>query len=48
MGYLPPDTQINELEFVKDFLTPYKENNFIHNLLMGYKTKYPSKIITIN
>ena len=48
MGYLPAETQTNDLEFVKDFLTPYKENNFIHHLLMGYRSKYPSKIITIN
>ncbi len=48
MGYLPPETQTNDLEFVKDFLTPYKENYFIHHLLMGYRSKYPSKIITIN
>ena len=48
MGYLPTTIQLDNIETVKDFLTPYKENNFIHNLLMGYMTKNPSKIITIN
>lgn len=48
MGYLPAEMQIHKIETVKDFLTPYKENNFIYNLLMNYKSKYPSKIIELD
>lgn len=48
MGYLPTDIHISQPEMVKDFLTPYKENNFIYNLLMSYKSKYPARIIELD
>ena len=48
MGYLPADIHLSEPEAVKDFLTPYKENSFIYNLLMNYKSKYPSKILVLD
>lgn len=48
MGYLPTGLQLNKTETVKDFLTPYKENHFIHNLLMSYKSTYQAKIIELD
>ena len=48
MGYLPSDIQLTNSETVKDFLTPYKENYCIHNLLMSYKSTNPAKIIELD
>ena len=44
MGYIPENVQISQLEALKDYLQPYKENSFIRNLLNGYVARYPSKI----
>ena len=44
MGYIPADSDPVTTEELKDFIQPLKENNFIRNLLMGYKAKFPSKI----
>jgi DNA polymerase-3 subunit epsilon len=44
MGYIPSDVQITEPEELKNFLTPYKENLFIRNLVHGYAAKFPEKI----
>ncbi|HET9826517.1 MAG TPA: hypothetical protein VFP87_14355, partial [Chitinophagaceae bacterium] len=48
MGYLPEDVQVTNMEALKDYLQPYKENSFIRNLLNGYSARYPSKIIRFN
>ncbi len=45
MGYLPADTGITSPETVKDYLTVYKENSFIHNLVHGYASRYPEKVV---
>ncbi|HKB43167.1 MAG TPA: exonuclease domain-containing protein, partial [Chitinophagaceae bacterium] len=45
MGYLPAEIQITEPEMLKDFLTPYKENIVIRNLVNGYATRFPGKIL---
>ena len=45
MGYLPADIQISEPAMLKDFLTQYKENSFIRNLVSGYAARFPSKVI---
>jgi DNA polymerase-3 subunit epsilon len=44
MGYLPADVQITEMEILQSFLTPYKENNFIINLINSYAVKFPAKV----
>ena len=30
---------------LKDFLTPYKENIFIRNLINGYAARFPEKLL---
>jgi DNA polymerase-3 subunit epsilon len=47
MGYLPLDVQIMEIETLKGFLTPYKENNYISNLVNNYAIKFPDKVIML-
>ncbi|RYY61465.1 MAG: DNA polymerase III subunit epsilon [Chitinophagaceae bacterium] len=44
MGYIPGDVSISEPEALKDFLTPYKENLFIRNLVNVYASKNPDKV----
>ncbi|MBS1931516.1 MAG: GIY-YIG nuclease family protein [Bacteroidetes bacterium] len=46
MGYLPFDISINTPEQLKDFITPYKENSFIRNLVNGYAARFPSRVIS--
>ena len=45
MGYLPADIQITEPETLKGFLTPYKENVVIRNLINGYAARFPEKAL---
>ncbi len=44
MGYLPADVQIMDIETLKDHLTPYKENNYISNLVNNYAVRFPQKV----
>lgn len=44
MGYIPADVNGTDLESLKDYLTIYKENSFIRNLLLGYASRFPEKI----
>lgn len=46
MGYIPHDVQVHP-ETLTDYLQPYKENNFIRNLLENYRTRFPSRIISL-
>jgi len=45
MGYVPADIQITEPAMLKDFLTPYKENIVIRNLINGYAARFPQKVL---
>jgi DNA polymerase-3 subunit epsilon len=45
MGYLPADAQISNAEMLKDYLTTYKENSYIRNLVHGYAARFPEKVI---
>jgi DNA polymerase-3 subunit epsilon len=45
MGYIPNDVQITSPEILKDYLTVYKENSFIRNIVHGYAARFPSKVI---
>ena len=44
MGYIPSDVQLTEPEELKEWITPYKENLFIRNLVTGYAARYPGKV----
>lgn len=45
MGYIPADVQITNPDSLKDYLTTYKENSFIRNLVNGYAARFPAKVI---
>jgi DNA polymerase-3 subunit epsilon len=47
MGYLPENFQFSNLSTIKEFMTPYKENSFIRNLVAGYAAANPSKVIPL-
>jgi DNA polymerase-3 subunit epsilon len=44
MGYIPADVQIMDTETLLNFLTPYKENNYISNLIGSYAARFPDKL----
>ena len=48
MGYISNDIQITDPAIVKDYIKLYKENNFIRNLVNGYATRFPSKVILLS
>jgi DNA polymerase-3 subunit epsilon len=43
MGYLSRDTQIMDLETLKDRLTIYPENDYMRGLIYSYAEKWPEK-----
>ena len=45
MGYIPADAQITSPDMIKDYLTIYKENSYIRNLVNGYAARFPSKVV---
>lgn len=47
MGYISNDIQLTDLNTVKDYIKPYKENNFIRNMVHGYAARFPSKVILL-
>jgi len=48
MGYISSDTQIFEPSEIKDYLTAYKNNDYIMQLIYGYVEKYPRKVFQMN
>ncbi len=44
MGYLPRDVVITGPGMLKEFVTPYKENSFIRNLVNGYAARFPTRV----
>jgi len=48
MGYLPADVKITNPDSLKDYLTVYKENSFIRNLVNGYAARFPSKVMMLD
>ena len=44
MGYISADIALNEPSEVKDYVTPYKSNQYIMQLLYSYAEKYPGKV----
>ena len=47
MGYLPSGYELMNVDEIKEYLTSYRGNNYIRNLLTGHKEKYPSAIIDL-
>jgi DNA polymerase-3 subunit epsilon len=45
MGYLPPEIQVVDPSGIEDFLTGYRENSFIRNMVFGYAARFPSRVI---
>jgi DNA polymerase III subunit epsilon len=45
MGYIPADAQITNPDLLKDYLTAYKENSYIRNLVNGYAARFPGKVV---
>ena len=45
MGYLPPETRDWQPEELKEYLTPYRENSFITNLICtAMQRNFPGKV----
>jgi len=47
MGYLPSGYQLANIEDIKEYLTSYRGNNYIRNLIAGHKERFPSAIIDL-
>ena len=47
MGYLPSEFKLSDIEAIKNYLTSYRGNNYIRNLLTGHKEKFPAAIIEL-
>jgi DNA polymerase-3 subunit epsilon len=43
MGYLPGDITANTIEELKNYLTPYSENDYIRGLIYQYAQRFPHK-----
>ncbi len=48
MGYIPQEVQVTSSEILKDFLTPYPDNDYIRALAFQYAEKNPHKKISFN
>jgi DNA polymerase-3 subunit epsilon len=44
MGYIAAEVGITELTEIKDFVTPYKSNDYIMQLIYGFVERYPGKV----
>lgn len=45
MGYIPADVEVTNPGSLKYLLTAYKENSYIRNLVNGYASRFPSKVV---
>lgn len=48
MGYIPADAQIANVEIIKEYLSIYKENSYIRNLVNSYAARFPAKVIMLD
>jgi hypothetical protein len=48
MGYIPADAQIINPKTLKDYLTVYKENSVIRNLISGSAAGFRDKVFMFN
>ena len=44
MGYFPSDIGFTELSEIKNYLTPYRSNQYIMHLIYAYAEKFPAKV----
>lgn len=44
MGYIPGDLDLTDAEMLMRYISPYKENSFIRNLVNGYAARFPEKV----
>jgi|CXWL01.1.fsa_nt_gi DNA polymerase-3 subunit epsilon len=44
MGYIPAEAKITNPDSLKNYLTIYKENSYIRNLVNSYAARFPSKV----
>jgi DNA polymerase-3 subunit epsilon len=47
MGYLPSDTTIYQLDQLKNYLTPYPENDYIRGMIFQYGQRFPYKKVAL-
>jgi DNA polymerase-3 subunit epsilon len=47
MGYLPSDVNIHEVDELKNYLTPYIENDYIRGMVFQYAERFPYKKIPL-
>ena len=47
MGYVPADSQIPDVVGLKDYLTPYPENDYMRGLVYQYVERWPGKIRSV-
>jgi DNA polymerase-3 subunit epsilon len=45
MGYLPFEYNLSGIDEIKEYLTVYRENNYIRNLLCNHKERFPDAIM---
>lgn len=45
MGYITTDVAITEPSEIKEYVTPYKSNDYIMQLIYTYAQKYPARVI---
>jgi DNA polymerase-3 subunit epsilon len=43
MGYLPSDSNVKGIEQLKNYLTPYVENDYIRGIIFKYAERFPYK-----
>jgi DNA polymerase-3 subunit epsilon len=44
MGYIPSDVAITDPSEVKNYVTQYKSNQYMVQLIFAYAEKYPGKV----
>lgn len=44
MGYIASDTAFTEASEIRDYVTPYRSNQYIMQLIYSYAEKYPGKV----
>ncbi len=48
MGYLPPDSNVTDVEQLKNYLTPYVENDYIRGIIFKYAERFPYKKVVFD
>jgi len=48
MGYISSDIAINTISEIKNYVTPYRSNDYIMQLIYSYGTKYQGKVFRYN